>query len=416
MKNRLRFLRVERNWSQAELAKQLGVSRQTVNALEVGKYDPSLPLALKIARLFSCPIETIFLSEETTMFAHSSALNPHPPSTPIFHRFTPNAIKVIKLAQEEAHRLKHNFVGTEQILLGLIREEKGIAASVLKSMGVSLKPTRLEIEKIIGRGNGIKTVGIPFTPRAKRQLDCAVESADELGHFYVDTENLLLGMLKLNDLDQRQQQGEGVAIIALRKLGVDLEALRQRILEVAPRGIELAIASKINAAYNAGTPTQQRTGMEYLGDPPTTDFISGEISARFCALLFAWVEPCRLGRVIGDRTEYNLPDGEVIAPRISFILGERLKRVPRTYPELLPDLVVEIKSAFDQLAPLETKIAGFINQGVNVGLLINPDQHTITVYRAGSETVLHDGESLTLPDLLPGWQLPLIDLWSPVFE
>jgi DNA-binding XRE family transcriptional regulator len=219
MQNRIRVLRTERQWSQAQFAETLGVSRQTINALEVGKYDPSLPLALKIAQLFNTSVEAIFHSKESTMFAKQSPLNPRLPDAPIFPRFTPRAVKVIKLAQKEARRLGHNFVGTEQILVGLIEEGTGIAAQVLKAMGVNLRATRIEVEKIIGRGNGVTTVGMPFAPRAKLQLDCAVESADQLGHFYIDTENLLLGMLRVNELDRLNCQGEGVGVRVLQNLG-----------------------------------------------------------------------------------------------------------------------------------------------------------------------------------------------------
>ena len=99
----------------------------------------------------------------------------------MFERFTEKAIKVIMLAQEEARRLGHNFVGTEQILLGLIGEGTGIAAKVLKSLGINLKDARVEVEKIIGRGSGFVAVEIPFTPRAKRTLELSLEEARQLG-------------------------------------------------------------------------------------------------------------------------------------------------------------------------------------------------------------------------------------------
>ena len=114
----------------------------------------------------------------------------------MFERFTEKAIKVIMLAQEEARRLGHNFVGTEQILLGLIGEGTGVAAKVLKSMGVNLKDSRVEVEKIIGRGSGFVAVEIPFTPRAKRVLELSLEEARQLGHNYIGTEHLLLGLAK----------------------------------------------------------------------------------------------------------------------------------------------------------------------------------------------------------------------------
>jgi len=102
----------------------------------------------------------------------------------MFERFTEKAIKVIMLAQEEARRLGHNFVGTEQILLGLIGEGTGIAAKVLKSMSISLKDARVEVEKIIGRGSGFVAVEIPFTPRAKRVLELSLDEARQLGNYF----------------------------------------------------------------------------------------------------------------------------------------------------------------------------------------------------------------------------------------
>ncbi|KAE8123794.1 hypothetical protein FH972_018719 [Carpinus fangiana] len=130
----------------------------------------------------------------------------------MFERFTEKAIKVIMLAQEEARRLGHNFVGTEQILLGLIGEGTGIAAKVLKSMGINLKDARVEVEKIIGRGSGFVAVEIPFTPRAKRVLELSLEEARQLGHNYIGSEHLLLGLLR---------EGEGVAARVLENLGAD---------------------------------------------------------------------------------------------------------------------------------------------------------------------------------------------------
>nr|AIM41269.1 chloroplast ATP-dependent Clp protease chaperone protein [Nicotiana benthamiana] len=149
----------------------------------------------------------------------------------MFERFTEKAIKVIMLAQEEARRLGHNFVGTEQILLGLIGEGTGIAAKillgligegtgiaakVLKSMGINLKDARVEVEKIIGRGSGFVAVEIPFTPRAKRVLELSLEEARQLGHNYIGSEHLLLGLLR---------EGEGVAARVIRMVGESNEAV-----------------------------------------------------------------------------------------------------------------------------------------------------------------------------------------------
>ena len=155
----------------------------------------------------------------------------------MFERFTEKAIKVIMLAQEEARRLGHNFVGTEQVLLGLIGEGTGIAAKTLKSMGVNLKDARVEVEKIIGRGSGFVAVEIPFTPRAKRVLELSWDEARQLGHNYIGTEHLLLGLIR---------EGEGVAARVLENLGVDLNKIRSNV-------VKMLGDSKPTAGAGAGT-------------------------------------------------------------------------------------------------------------------------------------------------------------------
>jgi len=141
----------------------------------------------------------------------------------MFERFTEKAIKVIMLAQEEARRLGHNFVGTEQILLGLIGEGTGVAAKTLKSLGITLKDARVEVEKIIGRGSGFVAVEIPFTPRAKRVLELSWDEARQLGHNYIGTEHLLLGLIR---------EGEGVAVRVLENLGVELSRVRSSVIRM----------------------------------------------------------------------------------------------------------------------------------------------------------------------------------------
>lgn len=413
MKNQIRVLRTERQWSQAQLAERLGVSRQTINALEAGKYDPSLPLALKIAQLFNIPIEAIFSQEEVTMFADRTPLNvSNLPETPLANRFTPRTIKVIKLAHEEACNLGHNWAGTEQILLGLIEEGTGVASRLLKDAGVNFRDARIEVEKVIGRGSGFVTRAKKFTQRAESLLDRAGQIASELGHSDIDTEHLLLGLLRVNKPDRFTEKGEGAAIKVLQNLGIDLEELEQQVLQVA-RGEDLGIVAAIESQKDS---TQQTGSIVGSSDNSTTDFVSAEISARFCALLFAWIEPRKLGRAIGYRTEFHLPDGNVLTPRIAFVAAERLKRVPRIYPELAPDMFVEIKSAVDRLPRLQEQVQAAIALGVKVGLLIDPDEQTVTIYRhEGAIATLRDRDVLTVPELLPGWEIPVANLWSPMF-
>ncbi|WP_066423776.1 ATP-dependent Clp protease ATP-binding subunit [Anabaena sp. 4-3] len=139
----------------------------------------------------------------------------------MFEHFTSEAIKVIMLAQEEARRLGHNFVGTEQILLGLMGEGTGVAAKVLTELGVTLKDARREVEKIIGRGSGFVPPEIPFTPKVKSLFEQSFREAHSLGHNYINTEHLLLGLT---------EAGEGVAAKVLQNLGVDLKTVRTGVI------------------------------------------------------------------------------------------------------------------------------------------------------------------------------------------
>ncbi|KAL6011748.1 ATP-dependent Clp protease ATP-binding subunit ClpA cd4b, chloroplastic [Asimina triloba] len=169
----------------------------------------------------------------------------------MFERFTEKAIKVIMLAQEEARRLGHNFVGTEQILLGLVGEGTGIAAKVLKSMGINLKDARVEVEKIIGRGSGFVAVEIPFTPRAKRVLELSLEEARQLGHNYIGSEHLLLGLLR---------EGEGVAARVLDNLGADPANIRTQVIRMVGESTEAVGAGVGGASSGQKMPTLEEYG------------------------------------------------------------------------------------------------------------------------------------------------------------
>lgn len=141
----------------------------------------------------------------------------------MFERFTDKALQAIMLAQEESRRLGHNFVGTEQILLGLLGEGSGIAARALKACGVNIKDTRLEVERLVGRGSGFVSVEIPFTPRAKKVLETAMKQSRDYHHSYINTEHLLLAII--ND-----ENGVGNRILV--NMGVNLSKLRMEVLSM----------------------------------------------------------------------------------------------------------------------------------------------------------------------------------------
>ena len=146
----------------------------------------------------------------------------------MFESYTEKAVKVIMLAQEESRRLGHNFVGSEQILLGLIGEGTGIAAKVLKSMGVNLRDARVEVEKIIGRGKGHVAVEIPFTPTGKRILELTAEESRLFGDSYISTEHLLLALIRESEF----REGESLAIRVLKILGINLSIMRRQVLRL----------------------------------------------------------------------------------------------------------------------------------------------------------------------------------------
>lgn len=205
----------------------------------------------------------------------------------MFERFTEKAIKVIMLAQEEARRLGHNFVGTEQILLGLIGEGTGIAAKVLKSMGINLKDARVEVEKIIGRGSGFVAVEIPFTPRAKRVLELSLEEARQLGHNYIGSEHLLLGLLR---------EGEGVAARVLENLGADPNNIRTQVIRMVGESTEAVGAGVGGGSSGNKMPTLEEygTNLTKLAEEGKLDPVVGRQ---------AQIE--RVTQILGRRTKNN---------------------------------------------------------------------------------------------------------------
>jgi ATP-dependent Clp protease ATP-binding subunit ClpC len=163
----------------------------------------------------------------------------------MFERFTDRARRVVVLAQEEARMLNHNYIGTEHILLGLIHEGEGVAAKALESLGIALEGVRAQVEEIIGQGQQSPSGHIPFTPRAKKVLELSLREALQLGHNYIGTEHILLGLIR---------EGEGVAAQVLVKLGADLNRVRQQVLQLLSgyQGKETAAAE---GGRSEGTPS-----------------------------------------------------------------------------------------------------------------------------------------------------------------
>jgi len=207
----------------------------------------------------------------------------------MFERFTDRARRVVVLAQEEARMLNHNYIGTEHILLGLIHEGEGVAAKALESLNISLEAVRSQVEEIIGQGQAAPTGHIPFTPRAKKVLELSLREALQLGHNYIGTEHILLGLIR---------EGEGVAAQVLQKLGADLNRVRQQVIQLLsgyPGGRETA----------AGPGEQQPQGSTVLD--------------QFGRNLTALARDSKLDPVIGREKEIE---------RVMQVLSRRTKNNP----------------------------------------------------------------------------------------
>ncbi|WP_185046680.1 ATP-dependent Clp protease ATP-binding subunit [Actinoplanes octamycinicus] len=182
----------------------------------------------------------------------------------MFERFTDRARRVVVLAQEEARMLNHNYIGTEHLLLGLIHEGEGVAAKALESLGISLQGVRQQVEEIIGQGQQSPSGHIPFTPRAKKVLELSLREALQLGHNYIGTEHILLGLIR---------EGEGVAAQVLVKLGADTGRVRQQVIQLVAGHTETPAAS---TSSEAGTPSNSAL-LDQFGRNLTQDAREGKL-------------------------------------------------------------------------------------------------------------------------------------------
>ena len=200
-----------------------------------------------------------------------------------FDKFTERARKVLALAQEEARRFNHNYIGTEHILLGLVREEEGMAARVLSNLGIGLNKVRAAVEFIIGRGEGSSQGDVGLTPRAKRVIELAVDEARFLGHQYIGTEHILLGLLR---------EGEGVAAGVLESLGVTVERVHSEINRVLSQ----------NAPQSSGPrPTTKTPTVDQLG----VDLTAAARANKLDPVIGRTKEIERVIQVLSRRTKNN---------------------------------------------------------------------------------------------------------------
>src|SRR6266576_3090128 len=234
----------------------------------------------------------------------------------MFERFTDRARRVVVLAQEEARMLNHNYIGTEHILLGLIHEGEGVAAKALESLGISLEAVRQQVEEIIGQGQQAPSGHIPFTPRAKKVLELSLREALQLGHNYIGTEHILLGLIR---------EGDGVAAQVLVKLGADLNRVRQQV-------IQLLHGYQGKEPASAGTTAESAPSTSLVLDQFGRNLTQGAREGKLDPVIGREKEIERVMQVLSRRTKdkqlYTLDLGALVAgARYRGDFEERLKKV-----------------------------------------------------------------------------------------
>ena len=315
----------------------------------------------------------------------------------MFERFTEKAIKVIMLAQEEARRLGHNFVGTEQVLLGLIGEGTGIAAKTLKSMGVNLKDARVEVEKIIGRGSGFVAVEIPFTPRAKRVLELSWDEARQLGHNYIGTEHLLLGLIR---------EGEGVAARVLENLGVDLNKVRSNVVKMLGDSKPTATAGAGSSSSSSSQASKVKTpSLDEFG----TDLTLAASELRLDPVVGREKEIERVIQILARRTKNNpVLLGEPGVGKTAVAEGLAIRIVNSEVPDILENkkiiqldmgLLIAGTKYRGEFEERLKKIMDEIRQAGNVILVID-EMHTLI--GAGAAEGAIDAANILKPALSRG--------------
>jgi ATP-dependent Clp protease ATP-binding subunit ClpC len=320
----------------------------------------------------------------------------------MFNRFTERARKVIVFAKEEARRFNHDYIGTEHLLLGLIREGEGVAASVLQKLGVDLESIRIEVEKLVQPGPQTQVVGdIPFTPRSKKALELAAEEARALGHNYIGTEHLLLGLVK---------EGEGMAYRVLLNLGLDLGKLRNEVMELLGSGIP---------GYGQQQPQQQQPPQEpgaakSTSKTPAIDAYGRNLNklardGKLDPVIGRKNEIERVVQILSRRTKNNpVLLGEAGIGKTAIVEGLAQQIVAGDVPEILRDKTIVVLDLAMMIAgtkyrgQFEERIKAVMEELKRSGRLILFIDEIHTLVGAGAAEGAIDAANILKPALARG--------------
>ncbi|MFH1370937.1 MAG: ATP-dependent Clp protease ATP-binding subunit [Planctomycetota bacterium] len=318
----------------------------------------------------------------------------------MFERFTDRARKVMALANQEAQRFNHEYIGTEHILLGLVKEGSGVGATVLKNLDVDVKKVRLEVEKLVKSGPDMVTMGkLPHTPRAKKVIEFAIEEARSLNHNYVGTEHLLLGLLR---------ETEGIAAQVLMNVGLRLDDVRQEVLNLLGAGVDMEPAGldmKMGGPAVSGKPKSKTPALDSFGRDLTQLAADGELDP----VIGRKREIERLIQILCRRTKNNpVLLGEAGVGKTAIVEGLSQQVINKQVPEILKDKRIVVLDLAMMVAgtkyrgQFEERIKAVINEvrrAKNVVLFID-ELHTL-VGAGGAEGAI-DASNVLKPALARG--------------